>query len=317
MTKNVLLTGGFGTLGGRLSELLAQDSEIKLRLASRETRSAPSWAPKAQTIQVDFERSESIEEMMDGITTVVHLVAMNDYECRAEPELARQVNTEYTRRLIDCCKKDTRLIYVSTIQIYGNDLSGIISEHSKPDPKDAYAQTHFDAETLVKSANNSGEISGISLRNANGFGAPMSRDAKIWQILANDLCRQIVEKKRMVIKSHGQHYRNFITFADVARAIQHCINMDESTTQGGTFNLSSDYTMKILEMAELIASRCEKVLGFRPELQILGQQPAVLPTKFEYDSSKLRSTGFTPSTKIDDEIDRLLRSCQKWFGEAK
>ena len=55
MTKNVLLTGGFGTLGGRLAAILAQDAEINLRLASRIKRIAPHWAPRAEIIGADID----------------------------------------------------------------------------------------------------------------------------------------------------------------------------------------------------------------------------------------------------------------------
>ena len=134
MTKNVLLTGGFGTLGGRLAAILAQESEINLRLASRIKRSAPHWAPRAETYAVDFENHKSIQEMLNEITHVVHLVAMTDFESRAEPEKAQQVNTEYTNRVIEQCSKETRFVYLSTIQVYGADLSGTITESTPTNP---------------------------------------------------------------------------------------------------------------------------------------------------------------------------------------
>ena len=194
MTKNVLLTGGFGTLGGRLAAILARDETINLRLGSRVKRVSPTWAPQAETFAVDFEDSNSIKEMLNEINYVVHFVAMTDFESRAEPEKAHQVNTEFTRRVIERCSKNTRFIYLSTIQVYGADLNGVITESTATNPADVYAQTHLNSEKLVESAHEQGLIQGISLRNANGFGAPMSADAKIWQIIANDLCRQAVEK---------------------------------------------------------------------------------------------------------------------------
>jgi UDP-glucose 4-epimerase len=146
MTKNVLLTGGFGTLGGRLAAILAQDSEINLRLASRIKRGAPHWAPRAETYAVDFEDRKSIQEMLNEITHVVHLVAMTDFESRAEPEKAEQVNTEYTNRVIEQCSNETRFVYLSTIQVYGADLSGTITESTPTNPADAYSQTHLSSE---------------------------------------------------------------------------------------------------------------------------------------------------------------------------
>lgn len=313
MTKNVLLTGGFGTLGGRLAAILAQDSEINLRLASRFKRTAPHWAPSAETYAVDFENRKSIQEMLNEITHVVHLVAMTDFESRAEPEKARQVNTEYTNRVIEQCRKDTRFVYLSTIQVYGADLTGTITESTPTNPADAYSQTHLNSETLVESAHKHGQIEGINLRNSNGFGAPMSADAKIWQIIANDLCRQAVEKKVLTLKSHGLQCRNFIPFTDVCNAIHHSLFMSSDLLGDTTFNLGGNATIRVKEMAELIASRCAKILGYKPELIVQGAPPENLPATFVYNSDKLRSTGFSPSTSLETEIDRLLVACQKWF----
>ena len=313
MTRNVLLTGGFGTLGGRLAAKLAQNSEINLRLASRAKRLAPKWAPRADTHEVDFENTGSIKDMVRDISHVVHLVAMTDFESRAEPEKAKHVNTEYTRRVLEQCQKNTRFIYLSTIQVYGNNLTGTISEKTATNPSDVYSQTHLDAENLLKSAHTNGLVQGLSLRSANGFGAPMSPDAKIWQIIANDLCRQSVEKKQMVLKSHGMEFRNFVPFTDICIAIDHSLKINAERIGDGIFNLGSESTLQVLEMAELVATRCEATLGFTPELEILGTPPKVLPEKFVYDSTKLRSTGLQLKNCLADEIDGLLRACQTWF----
>ena len=317
MTKNVLLTGGFGTLGGRLAAILAQDEKINLRLASRVKRISPTWAPKAETFVVDFDNSGSVRDMLSDITHVVHLVAMTDFESRAEPDKAQQVNVEYTRRVVEQCAKKTRFVNLSTIQVYGANLSGTITESTDTNPADAYSQTHLDAEQIVKSAHNAGVLEGVSLRNANGFGAPMSADAKIWQIIANDLCRQAVEKKQLTLKSHGLQYRNFIPFTDVCTAIRHCLFMPSEQTKNPTFNLGSESTIRVLDMAELIAMRCSATLGYKPELNVLGASPESLPTKFAYDSRKLLSTGLSLTTHFEDEIDGLLAACQKWFKSSQ
>lgn len=313
MTKNVLLTGGFGTLGGRLAAILAQDETINLRLASRIKRSSPAWAPNADTIAIDFDDLQSIKNMLHDVTHVVHLVAMTDHESRAEPEKARLVNTEYARRVVDNCQKKTRFVYLSTIQVYGTNLNGVVTELTRTNPGDAYSQTHRDAEQIVESAHNSGDIEGVSLRNANGFGAPMSADAKIWQIIANDLCRQAVEKKQLTLKSHGLQYRNFLPFTDVCSAIRHCLFMPGELIGNSTFNLGSGSTIRVIDMAELIASRCSKSLGYTPKLNVLGTSPELLPTKFDFDSSKILATGLSLTTRFEDEIDRLLEACRKWF----
>ena len=315
MTKNVLLTGGFGTLGGRISANLSKSPEINLRLASRQKRQPPSWAPKAEVCVVDFENQNSIKKMLHEVTHVVHLAALNDYECRAEPERAQLVNVEYTRRVVEQAGqiKKLRFIYLSTIQVYGNSLTGVITETSPTDPQDAYSQTHLDAERIVEHAHNTQQLEGIRLRSANGFGAPMSPDAKIWQIIANDLCRQAVETKKLTLKSHGLQSRNFVPFTDVCSAVYHSLGMSPQQTGDGLFNLGGRKSLQIIQMAELVATRCGAVLGFTPKIEKPNETPDSVPPAFEYSSDKLLATGFILNCDLEREIDSLLQSCKNWF----
>ena len=315
MTKNVLLTGGFGTLGGRISANLSKSPEINLRLASRQKRQPPSWAPKAEVCVVDFENQNSIKQMLHEVTHVVHLAALNDYECRAEPERAQLVNVEYTRRVVEQAGqiKKLRFIYLSTIQVYGNSLTGVITETSPTDPQDAYSQTHLDAERIVEHAHNTQQLEGVRLRSANGFGAPMSPDAKIWQIIANDLCRQAVETKKLTLKSHGLQSRNFVPFTDVCSAVYHSLGMSPQQTGDGLFNLGGRKSLQIIQMAELVATRCGAVLGFTPKIEKPNETPDSVPPAFEYSSDKLLATGFILNCDLEREIDSLLQSCKNWF----
>ena len=315
MTKNVLLTGGFGTLGGRISANLSKNPEINLRLASRQKRQSPSWAPKTEVCVVDFENQNSIKQMLHEVTHVVHLAALNDYECRAEPEKAQLVNVEYTRRVVEQAGqiKKLRFIYLSTIQVYGNSLTGVITETSPTDPQDAYSQTHLDAERIVEHAHNTQQLEGIRLRSANGFGAPMSPDAKIWQIIANDLCRQAVETKKLTLKSHGLQSRNFVPFTDVCSAVYHSLGMSPQQTGDGLFNLGGRKSLQIIQMAELVATRCGAVLGFTPKIEKPNETPDSVPPAFEYSSDKLLATGFILNCDLEREIDSLLQSCKNWF----
>ena len=315
MTKNVLLTGGFGTLGGRISANLSKSPEINLRLASRQKRQPPSWAPKTEVCVVDFENQNSIKQMLHEVTHVVHLAALNDNECRAEPEKAQLVNVEYTRRVVEQAGqiKKLRFIYLSTIQVYGNSLTGVITETSPTDPQDAYSQTHLDAERIVEHAHNTQQLEGIRLRSANGFGAPMSPDAKIWQIIANDLCRQAVETKKLTLKSHGLQSRNFVPFTDVCSAVYHSLGMSPQQTGDGLFNLGGRKSLQIIQMAELVATRCGAVLGFTPKIEKPNETPDSVPPAFEYSSDKLLATGFILNCDLEREIDSLLQSCKNWF----
>lgn len=51
--------------------------------------------------------------MLHEVTHVVHLAALNDYECHAEPEKAQLVNVEYTRRVVEQAGQLKIKIYLS------------------------------------------------------------------------------------------------------------------------------------------------------------------------------------------------------------
>ena len=315
MTGNVLLTGGFGTIGGRLASALSKTSGWNIRLASRMNRQPPPWCPNAEVFSVDFNSQKSIRGMLYGMTHVIHLAALNDYECKADAANAQLVNVEHTTRIVEEAirRLDIRFVYLSTIQVYGNNLSGMINESTTTGPDNAYSSTHLQAEEIVKQAHQSGRVEGIRLRCANGFGAPMTPDAKIWQIIANDLCRQAIENKSLTLKSDGLQYRNFIPMTDICVAIQHVLQMDSTKVADGLFNLGSARSLQIIEMAERIANRCEHTLGFRPPLHLPTRSAGISPPELNYRFDKLLATGIALASNIDREIDDLLRQCQNWF----
>ena len=53
MSKRVLITGGFGYLGGRIAVELANSPEWIVRLGSRKAQAAPAWLPQAETVFMD------------------------------------------------------------------------------------------------------------------------------------------------------------------------------------------------------------------------------------------------------------------------
>jgi uncharacterized protein YbjT (DUF2867 family) len=54
MKPTVLLTGGFGNLGGRITAAIAATNRWNIKLISRSAVTAPSWAPDAEIIRFDL-----------------------------------------------------------------------------------------------------------------------------------------------------------------------------------------------------------------------------------------------------------------------
>jgi dTDP-4-dehydrorhamnose reductase len=68
-------------------------------------------------------------------------------KCEAQPNWAREVNVEYTRRVIAALPAHTRLVYVSSDHVFGGD--GVYDEESSPCPISVYGRSRVEAEELV------------------------------------------------------------------------------------------------------------------------------------------------------------------------
>ena len=317
MKRKVLITGGMGFVGGRLAQLLTAKGNSELVLGSRIKHTSLSWLPKAKSIAMDFNSEQSLLFACQGIDAVVHLAAMNDNECLNDPTAALQSNVVNTARLVEAAKVSSvkRIIYLSTAHIYSPNLIGSIDETTLPKGLHPYATSHRAAEDVVLAAANN-DIDSIVMRLSNSFGVPSHTNVNVWMLLVNDLCRQAVTSKLMVMRSSGLQQRDFITLDDVTRAIDHMLNLPKIKLGDGLFNLGSGNSQRVIDMVRLIQMRCTEVLGFTPKIvrpePMVGEQSAPL----DYCVEKLLSTGFNLNRKVNDEIDELLLMCHKSFKTA-
>ncbi len=315
MKTTVLLTGGFGNLGGRLSSDLHKTQKFDIRLGSRLDRKAPPWAPDARTTRLDVLDTDSLNKSLSGVDIVIHLAAMNAAECALDPQRAHAVNVEGTGNLLESATASEvkRLVYLSTAHVYAEPLVGTITESTVPSPRHPYSITNLEAEQLVRRVHSKKQLIGIRVRCANGFGAPMDPTVNIWQILIDDLCRQAAEHGILTLKSHGSQELNFVPLHDVCAAILHLAIVSEDRVGDGLFNLGHEISSSVWNMAQRIAGRCDSVLGFTPPINRPPASPDDIPQTLDYRSDKLRATGFVPRGDLDAEIDDLLRFCAKEF----
>lgn len=319
MKKNVLITGAFGYLGGRIAKLLAGDPDVVVHLGTRDgRRRPPAWVGAGKVTAMDLDSRLSLDDACRGMDVIVHLAAVNEVESASDPGEALKVNGLGTLRLLDAAQTRgvTRFIYLSTIHVYGTPLAGVITERTLPRPRHPYAITHRVAEDFVLAAHDTGRLTGVVLRLSNGFGAPVSPEADRWTLVVNDLCRQAVTTGRLVLKTPGLQRRDFVTLHDAARAVDHMLGLEPNRCGDGLFNLGGEYTVSVLDMANLIAARCEAVLGSRLPVERPIQAAPETAEDLEYRIDKIRDTGFTLTGDAEEEIDDTLRFCAAYFGSG-
>jgi len=305
----ILVTGGFGFLGGRLARHLHKEGHHIL-LGTRKCIGRPDWLPQAEVVQTVWSDVHALEQICAETDVVIHASGMNAQDCIADPVAALECNGLATARLVKAAVQAgvKRFIYISTAHIYGARLQGVITEESYPRNLHPYATSHLAGEHVVLISSQRGEIEGVVLRLSNAFGAPVVKDVNCWMLLVNDLCRQAVETGEMVLHTTGQQYRDFIAMRDVCRIVEHACACFFDESSPFIINAGSGISTSVLEMARFIQQRCV-CMGYEPVIKRKGDDGQQSGERLIYQSDRLVRSGFTIENNRSHEVDMLLRFC--------
>ena len=316
--RRILITGGFGYLGSRLAQFLASYEHYEILLGTRRQLPPPPWLPNATVIHSPWDSLRGLEKTCSDVNIIVHLAGMNAQDCAADSALALEVNAVNTARLVQAAirQKVQRFIYLSTAHAYGNPLTGAISEETSSLPVHPYAFSHRAGEDLVRAFHELDEIEGIIIRLSNAYGAPANKNANCWMLLVNDLCRQAATSGKLMLNSAGLQRRDFISMHDVVRGIKHFMELPSDKFGSSLFNLGGEAPYRVIDLAELIVTRCEAVLGFKPEIERPEPKPGEDSLELNFQIDKLKETGFCLSGDVKNEIDITLKFCHETFGKS-
>ena len=314
MSRRVAITGGFGYLGGRLANFLPSTGyEVRI-LANRAIATHPTWARDFDVCIADITDVKTLDRALEGCDMVVHLAAMNTVDCGRDPVKAERVNIEGTQNLVRSAGRSgiKCLIYVSTVHVYGSTVMGVLDEMSPTNNLHPYAKTHKAAEDVVRGTPG---MDGIVLRVSNAVGPPMNASVNCWMLVANDLCRQVAELNRLVLRGDGTDLRDFIAISEVLGGITHFLDSYHKGNIEDLFNLVSGEVLSTYSLAKKVAERALLISGRYPKIEC-GDLSQSESKALYFSNERLECAGFTPSRDITNEIDTLLTFCFQNFKNA-
>ena len=321
---NILITGGFGYLGGRLADYLHNSgAPSSVILAERDIQKIPEWAKKFPVVRMELLERESIDTALRDYRPdlVIHLAAINEIDSMKDPELAYEVNTRGSLRLLESCQQYgvERFIYFSTFHVYGKPEESPITELTPTRPFHPYASTHRAAEDNVEFFRHYHGMKTLVFRLSNGFGYPMDPHVNRWSLVFNDLCRQVVTRNRLVLKSPGRQYRDFIALEDIARAVKHFVFDKPDEWRDGLFNVGGGLSMSILEVAEFIRRIYQEWSGNELDGIEVPEDSGKIreEKKIDFSINKLLETGFQLSGDMEREVVKTLEICSASFSIQK
>lgn len=312
MQVKILVTGGFGYLGGRVTDFLSHQG-LTCRLGTRSSQRRCHWLQESEVCQTDFDDAASLRDACSGIEAVLHLAGPDALSCQNNEKAARQAACTGTQRLLEAAVSQgvKRFINLSTAHVYGQPLQGHLHEEKQPQPAHPYGAIHWERELVV--AGFKGAIEVLNIRLSNCFGAPQDPEISQWGLLVNNLCRQAIVDHKLMLQSPGHQLRDFITLTDTCRALFHFINMPSQATAPITFNLGGGHTESILGMAGRVANCYAQI--FHKKIPIRRPESTHGRPQHEliYDITRLQESGFKLQSHIPEEITDCLQFCYSNF----
>jgi nucleoside-diphosphate-sugar epimerase len=151
----VLVTGGFGNIGRSAVAALREDGH-RVRVLSPRKRRHERLARRLgiEPFWGDARRSDDVAAALVDQDAVVHLAAILPPDSDEQPELARSVNVDGTRTLLEAAaavRQSPRLLFASTFDVFGH-TTHLPPPRRLSDPvaaTDAYTAHKIECEAMV------------------------------------------------------------------------------------------------------------------------------------------------------------------------
>ena len=310
------MTGAGGFIGSHVVDGLLERSHHVVAMCKYNSSGTFGWLEHEKYIQNssvelllgDITDSGFIEEQVNNADVVINMAALIGIPYSYEaPRSYLNVNTLGVLNILEAIRKSgSKLVQISTSEVYGTPQSVPITLDHPINPQSPYAASKSAADSLCKSYSNSFDTKTIIVRPFNTYGPRQSMRAVIPTILA-----QIASGSRIIKLGSTDVKRDFTFATDTAKGI---INASEGMyADGRIVQLGTGDSYSILEIIEF----CQEEFGI--ELEIETDQERIRPINSEVKilesdpSEAARLFGW--SHEID--IREGLRQTYKWIGKQK
>ena len=252
----VAVTGGSGCLGQPLVEKLVTGGACPKLLTLPNDPSTTSVDKKVKIITGDINSPDALDKLCMDCDVVFHLAGKvhSVPGTKEEEEEFFRVNVEGTRNLLEAAKKNRvkRVVFYSTVGVYGNDSDFHGDEFSPCRPSSVYAESKFQAEQLVLNSSNDDGPEGVVLRFPVVYG-PFDRGNVAALIKA-------VNKKQFFFFGEGNCLRSMISSNNAAEAAVRAAVDPKAANEVFCVTDGLDYTVN-----ELVDSICGALgMSWRP-----------------------------------------------------
>ncbi len=318
--KKIIVTGGLGFIGSNLIDYLINKNYYVINI-DKITYSSNFYNTNEfkkskyyKFIKCDI-KNKKIEKILFKYKPecIFNLAAETHVDRSIDnPEKFMQSNIIGTFNLLECFKKfsnkhRSKLIHISTDEVYGDVLFGRSKENDPYQPSSPYAASKAASDHLVRSYLRTYKIPAIVTNCSNNYGPKQHPEKLIPKLIYN-----ILNGKPLPIYGNGKNSREWLYVID------HCAALYKVYRKGhiGEFyNIGSNKNLNNLEVSRKLLDVSKKIvkLDKRTKIFFVKDRPGH-DVRYALDSKKIRKKlNWRPKISFEEGIKLTF----KWYNENK
>ena len=320
MSKNIIVTGGLGFIGSNLIELLLKKKYNILNI-DKITYSSNFYNVK----NFEYHKNYKFIKCDIGDKRIKNILFKFKPNCifnlAAETHVDRSIdnpkkfinsNIIGVYNLLENFKKfskkhDSKLIHISTDEVFGDILKGRSSEKHPYKPSSPYAASKAAADHLINSYIRTYKLPVIVTNCSNNFGPKQHPEKLIPKLIYN-----ILNNRPLPIYGKGTNSREWIYVKDHCDAL---FRIFQKGKIGQFYNIGSNKNLSNIEVCKNILNVSNKIIKLRDKVKItfVKDRPGH-DIRYALDSRKIRKElRFKPKINFKDGIKLTF----EWYRNNK
>lgn len=300
--RSALVTGATGFIGSHLVPALLEDG-WSVRACGRRPR--PDWlAAGSEYRAVDLAGSESLGDLLDGVTHVFHLAGASS-STASQDEMQRS-NVVGTGRLLEAAASGgvERFVHMSSTSVYGEEeqLPLPVREDVEAHPSRGYGKAKWEAERHVWDAGRAG-LPIVIARPVSVYGPG---NVKLLASAILDVAMEAFAGLETVAVHADPVEQRLLHIDDLVRATRHLARVEEAV--GRAFNVVDGIYPTSHEVATILAR------AFRMNIELDPDPDSDCGPSFEERKrihERMLGKGMEPHILLTEERFRFMRKTNR------
>ncbi len=309
----VLIIGGLGYLGSRFTEYLSNKRDVKITISSRKKYPKTKFNENVNLINIVWKK-KIINNLVTKFDHIIFVAGFNAKDSITNYKESIKFSKNSINLLTDSLKKNPikSFIFISTAHVYNSQLRGKINEKTKTLNKHPYALSKIISEKILIEKLKETKINLKIIRLSNAIGYPVFKNNQVWNLFVNDIIRQAIQKKKVIIKSDPYTQRNFISISEVCRIIWHILNNQNFLKKRNIINFGANRSYTLDQMIKKIKGiSLKNNINF--EIYYKNKFENKKNLDLNFCSNYLNNSSFKVKSNLNNEIDFMIKKVKKWY----